>query len=106
MIGRPAAPQVPAWLRAKQVAGVKGDHAAGEMGHHNPPEIAEIVIRIEPDVRHQRSPVPGGGERAWAQQFPSGGIGHHQRQASIGVAGVERVHPVAIGAAGDELGRR
>ena len=63
------------------------------------------VVRLEGDVGLVGPAVPFGREADRAEDLPAAGVGHGQRQAAIGVAVEEALHPRALRAAGHDVRR-
>ena len=84
---------------------MEGDDAAHEMRIGKAGNCVRIAARQDLNVFIARAAIPFDLDVHRAEQFPAGGIGHGQRQAAIGMAICEGVHPVAIGARGHHLWR-
>ena len=106
VIGRAAGQQAPAGRCAEQILRMHGQDPAREMRGHHMGQIGVMPLGRDDDVRLAGSAVPFGGEGQGAQELPAGGVGHGQRQAAIGVAAGEGVHPVARLPPRHEVGRR
>ena len=66
--------------------------------------FARLSMLLNAEIRRVAAAGPGEGYVVGAGQFPTGGVGHGQRRATIREAVVGSVHPHALGLGRHQLG--
>ena len=97
-------PDAPTGRCTEQMTRVEGDDAAPEMAVGKAFDAFGVFFGGQQDGAFHWPAIPDDFDIERAKDFPTGGVGHGQREAAIGVAIGESVHPVALALARDDLG--